>query len=59
MNLEGIRAALLAMPDRKGSTATIAGVDVERTGAEGWIIFGAGGGVEWAATYLVKHGRRL
>jgi hypothetical protein len=42
-----IRAALIAMPDREGSRATIEGMLVERVGVAGWVVGGWG------------HGRRM
>jgi hypothetical protein len=61
-----VRAVLAAMPDRAGATATIEGVDVERTGTDGWtvgpaFVHPAGGTVsrignlEWATGEILRR----
>jgi hypothetical protein len=58
-----IRAALLAMPDRAGTTTTIEGVNVVRTGVDGWkfsesMATGYVGKIDWAVQEIAAYARR-
>lgn len=61
-----IRAALLAMPDTRGSKAIIAGINVERTGVDGFYLEGGsglaggglGGSLEWAIREIDRRAHK-